>query len=119
MSGTASPRPSGAAPPGSSKPSWLHARALWAGLSIITMWLAVLFVGLFAGDFVSSSQTNGYTQFPVVVFLLPFVLPATIVVARRGFTDTPETRRRESDEDVQEHEGAATEPSELRVTPAR
>jgi hypothetical protein len=73
--------------------SWLHARALWAGLSIITMWLAVLFVGVFGGDFVSSSATNGLTKFPVVIFLLPFVLPATIVVARRGFTSGPEERQ--------------------------
>ena len=64
--------------------SWLHARALWAGLSIITMWLAVLFVGVFGSDFVASSSTS-FTKFPVVVFLLPVVLPATIVVGRRGF----------------------------------
>jgi hypothetical protein len=71
--------------PGARPPSWLHARALWAGLSIVTMWLAVLFVGVFGGDFVSSSTTNGFTRFPVVVLVLPFVLAATIVVARRGF----------------------------------
>jgi hypothetical protein len=47
-------------------PAWLHARALWAGLSIITMWLAVLFVGVFGSDFVSSSG-SGFTRFPVVV----------------------------------------------------
>jgi len=73
--------------PRDSSASWLYTRPLWAGLAIITMWLAVLFVGLFGGDFVSSSTTNGFTRIPVVVFLLPFVLPATIVVARRGFTD--------------------------------
>jgi hypothetical protein len=66
-----------------------HARALWAGLSIISMWLAVLFVGVFGGDFISSSTSNGFTKIPVVVFLLPFVLPATIVVARRGLTSAP------------------------------
>ena len=68
--------------------AWLHAKALWAGLSIITMWLAVLFVGVFGGDFVSSSA-SALTKFPVVVLLLPFVLPATIVVARRGFGGAP------------------------------
>jgi hypothetical protein len=73
-----------------STPSWIHARALWAGLSIITMWLAVLFVGVFGGDVINSSTTNGFTKIPVVVFLLPFVLPATIVVGRRGFTSTPD-----------------------------
>jgi hypothetical protein len=67
-------------------PSWFQAKALWAGLSIITMWLAVLFVGVFGGNFVSTSS-SGSTTFPVVVFLLPFVLPATISVGRRGFRD--------------------------------
>jgi hypothetical protein len=41
------------------------------------MWLAVLFVGVFGGDFVSNSSANGFTEIPVVVFLLPFVLPAS------------------------------------------
>ena len=99
-----------------SSTSWLHARALWAGLSIITMWLAVLFVGVFGGDFMSSS-TNGFTRFPVVVFLLPFVLPATIVVARRGFASADE-RRRMPDEKTQAREEATAEPSTLRATPA-
>ena len=100
-----------------SSTSWLHARALWAGLSIITMWLAVLFVGVFGGDFMSSSSTNGFTRFPVVVFLLPFVLPATIVVARRGFASADE-RRRMPDEKTQAREEATAEPSTLRATPA-
>ena len=65
--------------------AWLYAKALWASLSIITMWLAVLFVGVFGNDFVASSASGALTKFPVVVLLLPFVLPATIAVARRGF----------------------------------
>ena len=35
--------------------SWLHARELWGGLAIISMWLAVLFVGVFGGNVVKSS----------------------------------------------------------------
>lgn len=74
---------------------WVHSRPLWSGLSIIAMWIAVLFVGLFGGDFVSQSAASGYTRFPVVVFMLPFVLPATIVVARHGFagSDRPSEDR--------------------------
>ncbi len=87
-----------APPPDASRTSKLDARALWAGLSIITMWLAVLFVGIFGGDFVSSSASNGITKFPVVVVLLPFVLPATIVVARRGFTGAGDERRNTPDD---------------------
>jgi hypothetical protein len=99
-------------------PAWLHARELWAGLSIMTIWLAVLFVGVFGGDFVSSSTTNGLTRFPVVVFLLPFALPATIVIARRAFTGVHDERRGATDEAAQAHEKAASEPSTLRATRA-
>ncbi|HET7051440.1 MAG TPA: hypothetical protein VFI54_24445 [Solirubrobacteraceae bacterium] len=97
-------------------PSWLHARALWAGLSIITMWLAVLFVGIFGSDFVSSSS-NGFTKFPVVVFLLPFVLPATIVVGRRGFASVPDEQRSPRHKQTQAEDEATAVPSALRAKP--
>jgi hypothetical protein len=89
MATESSPAQTYLAPAGRSGSSWLQAKALWAGLSIITMWLAVLFVGIFGGDFVASSSTNGFTKFPVVVFVLPFALAATVVVGRRGFTGSP------------------------------
>jgi len=73
------------------------------------MWLAVLFVGVFGGDFVHSSS-NGFTKFSVVVFLLPFVLPATIVVARRGFTSVPDEPHGAPDEETRAREEATTEP---------
>lgn len=97
MSIQPSSSPPADAPTGTQAPSWLHAKALWAGLSIVAMWLAVLFVGVFGGDFVSSSST-GLTKIPVVVFLLPFVLPATISVGRRAFagsSDGPRQRPRD------------------------
>ena len=97
--------------------TWLHARALWAGLSIITMWLAVLFVGVFGGDFISSS-TTGFTKFPVVIFLLPFVLPATISLGRRAFTSAPDERRGAPEEEPPPREEAMTKPSTLRAKPA-
>jgi hypothetical protein len=106
-----------AQPRRASPTSWLHARALWAGLSIITMWLAVLFVGVFGGDFIHSS-TTGFTRFPVVVFLLPFVLPATIVVGRRGFASAPDERHAEPGEEPQAREEATTEPPAMRAKAA-
>jgi hypothetical protein len=112
-----SPEDAIAPPRAGSPPSWLQARALWAGLSIITMWLAVLFVGVFGGDFVHSSST-GFTKFSVVVFVLPFVLPATIVVGRRGFTSVPDEPRSTPDEKTRAHEEATSEPSALRAKPA-
>lgn len=106
-----------APPRGTPPPSWLHARALWAGLSIITMWLAVLFVGVFGADFVSSS-TSGFTKIPVVVFLLPFVLPATIVVGRRGFTSASDERHRVPEDAPPAREEPTAEASALRAKPA-
>jgi hypothetical protein len=91
---------------------------LWAGLSIITMWLTVLFVGVFGGDFVSNSGANGFTKIPVVVFLLPFVLPATIVVGRRGFMSASDERRGASEEAPTAREEPTAEPSALRAKPA-
>ena len=82
------------------------------------MWLAVLFVGVFGGDFVSSSSTNGFTKIPVVVFLLPFVLAATIVIGRRGFTSTPDERHGAAAEETQTRHEAKTEPPPLRAKPA-
>ncbi len=109
---------SSVAKPGSASPrAWLYARALWAAVSIIIMWLAVLFVGVFGGDFVSSSSANGFTKIPVVVFLLPFVLPATIVVARRGFASTPDEPRGAPSEERHAREAPPAEPSALRVKP--
>ena len=110
------------AQPPATSPSWLHARAVWAGLSIIAIWLAVLFVGVFGGDFVSNSSANGFTKFPVVVFLLPFALPATIVVARAGFRSALDHRRGAPDEKApargvaQGPEEGSPGPSALRAT---
>lgn len=86
-------------PPRSSSPPLFHARTLWAGISIMTMWLAVLFVGVFGEDIVSSTPGGTSTSVPVVVALVPFVLVATVVVARRGFREVPDTRQPALDED--------------------
>ncbi len=104
-----------AAEPGGGSSAWLYAKQLWAGISIITMWLAVLFVGIFGGDFISSSSTNGFTKIPVVVFLLPFVLPATIVVARRAFASGPDAAHAAPDEGTQARAERAPEPPALRA----
>ena len=47
--------------------AWLYARPLWAGLSIIAMWLAVLFVGIFGGNIVHTSAGGDSSSVPVVV----------------------------------------------------
>ena len=90
----------------------------WGAVSIISMWLAVLFVGVFGGDFISSSSANGFTKIPVVVFLLPFVLPATFVVGRRGFTNASDQRHGAPEEAPRAREEPTAEPSALREKPA-
>ena len=94
---------------------WLHARALWAGLSIITMWLAVLFLGLFGGNILSSTPGATTTSVPVVVAVIPFVLPATIVVARRGFTEVRDGRQGRVTRETPAAQGSTAEPRELRT----
>jgi hypothetical protein len=102
-----------------SSSSWVQSRALWAGISIVTMWLAVLFVGVFGGNYVHSTAGGDASSVPVVVALLPFVLPATIVVARRGFTSGPDERRNALDQETQAREEEATAAtSPLRTKPA-
>jgi hypothetical protein len=72
--------------------AWLEAKASWAGIAIATMWLAVLFVGLFGGDIVSSNAVNGIgnsSKVPVVVVIAFFALIGTIFVAPWGFRERP------------------------------
>jgi hypothetical protein len=70
------------------RPGWLYAVPMWAGLAIVSIWMAVLFVGLFAGDIVSINGTAGAgttTSVPSVIVVAFFALLATVPVARWGF----------------------------------
>jgi hypothetical protein len=77
--------------------AWLEAKAPWAGVAVASMWLAVLFVGVFGGDIVT---TNGVSQatgdlvgngsrVPSVIVVAFFALIGTIFVARWGFREPP------------------------------
>jgi hypothetical protein len=65
--------------------SWLHARELWGGVAIISMWLAVLFVGIFGGNVVNSSAGGSSSSWPVVAVVAVVALIGTIVVGRLAF----------------------------------
>ena len=70
------------------RPAWLYATPMWAGLAIVSIWLAVLFVGIFGGDIVTYNGTPGVgngSTVPSVVVVVPCALLATWIVARWGF----------------------------------
>ena len=62
---------------------------MWAGLSIVSMWLAVLVVGVFGPDFKTASDNaavNGtQTTIPAVILVAVCALIATIAVVHAAF----------------------------------
>jgi hypothetical protein len=97
--------------------SWLESRPLWAGLAIITMWLAVLFVGVFGGDIVSATPGGSSSSVPVVVVVAGVALLGTLVVGRRAFTVTAasDDLRRALEEEQEARAELAEEVANLRA----
>jgi len=95
----------------------LYARPLWAGLSIIVMWLAVLFVGVFGGNIVSASAGGNSSSVPVVVVVAGVALIATWLLGRVAFALTRESDelRRLLEEEQQAREDLAAEVADLRA----
>jgi len=59
--------------------------AFWGAVSIVAMWLAVLFDGIFGGDMIFSSPGNGMTTIPSAVAVALFAFIGTTAVAKRAF----------------------------------
>ena len=57
----------------------------WGAICIVTMWLAVLFVGIFGGNLTSVSAGGDVTNIPVSIFLAFFAVIGTASVAKRVF----------------------------------
>jgi hypothetical protein len=57
----------------------------WATVSIVTMWLAVLFDGIFGGDMTFTNSQPQVTVIPSVVMVALFAAIATASVAKRAF----------------------------------
>lgn len=62
-------------------------RAAWAGICIVVVWLAVLFVGIFDGEFRAGSAAGDHVAIPVVWGVALLAVIATIALARKGFRD--------------------------------
>jgi hypothetical protein len=62
----------------------LFAPAFWGAVTIVAMWLAVLFDGVFGGDMVFSSPPNIKT-IPSAVLVALFAAIGTASVAKRAF----------------------------------
>ena len=60
-------------------------------VSIVAMWLAVLFDGIYGGDMIFASPANGTTTIPSAVAVALFAVIGTAAVAKRAFA------RRDSD----------------------
>lgn len=94
---SATQNPDGAAIRQHRSAAWVEAKALWAGIAISTMWLAVLFVGLFGGDIVTTNGVSPATgdvignssKVPAVIPVAVCALIATIFVAFWGFRERP------------------------------
>jgi uncharacterized RDD family membrane protein YckC len=59
--------------------------AFWGAVSIVAMWLAVLFDGVFGGDMVFSNPGSGPTVIPSAVAVALFAFVGTAAVAKRAF----------------------------------
>jgi hypothetical protein len=57
----------------------------WGTVSIIAMWLAVMFDGIFGGDMVFANAGSGPTIIPSAVLLGLFAVIGTVSIAKRVF----------------------------------
>ena len=57
----------------------------WGAVSIVAMWLAVLFDGIFGGDMTFANAGSGPTIIPSAVLLGLFAVIGTVSIAKRVF----------------------------------
>ena len=78
--------PSTAGPTRDSIADRLLVPAFWGAVSIVAMWLAVLFVGIYGGDMTFANYGgSGPTIIPSAVGVALFAFIGTVAVAKRAF----------------------------------
>ena len=63
---------------------WWQSTQIWGAVSIVSMWLATLFVGIYGKDIVSSSADSGVTVPSVAVVAICAVI-GTVSIAHAVF----------------------------------
>jgi hypothetical protein len=58
---------------------------VWATLSIVAMWLTVLFVGVFGSDMTFHGVDGSFTVMPAVAAVALFAAIGTVSLAKRVF----------------------------------
>jgi hypothetical protein len=86
----------------------MFSRWIWTALTIVSMWVAVLFTGIWAPS-VEAQSSNGDTfSVPASVAVAFFAAIATIVVAAIGFRGETPAKRTTAAEETQETQEVPT-----------
>jgi hypothetical protein len=75
-----------------SRPEWLELPAFWGSVTIVVVWLAVLFVGVFGPSITSHNGVDNVgtgSSVPSVVVVAPCAVLATWLIARNAFRRPP------------------------------
>ena len=82
---TTVPDQTSARPPRHNVASQILLREMWATVAIVSMWLAVLFVGVYGGDMTFHSVDSSWFTIPSGVAVALFAAIGTGSVAKRVF----------------------------------
>jgi hypothetical protein len=63
----------------------IRVREMWAGIAIVSMWLAVLLDGIYGSDFVTSTPGGTTTTIPSAFLIAFFAFLGTASCAKYGF----------------------------------
>jgi hypothetical protein len=86
----------------------MFSRWIWTALTIVSMWVAVLFTGIYAPSIEAESSNGDTFSVPAAVAVAFFAAIATIVVGAIGFRGEATPRRSTAVEGTRETEEVPT-----------